>query len=406
MKLVQRIRALGSTYGLSSWCLFAVLSTHAVPVSAVVRTVPESYSTIQAAIDASAAGDTVLIGPGTYRGVGNRDIELQGRSIVVRSRSGPEATIIDCENAGRGFYLRELETREARIEGLSIVNGYAAVGAPGSSSGGGIFCAPSSPTISDCRISNCRANNGGGLNLGLFHGVMEGTTVSGNYANNLGGGVYFGNASFQEAEFNNCVITGNESDRGGGVCFAGSGPNRLTACTVTSNSSERDGGGIWASLPLVLERCIVWGNCSSTGVDEIRCGDADISCSDVDTTAVFSLGTVVYDANCISVDPMFCEPFPCGQHTQGDWALDVLSSCLADHSPCEEQIGALGLGCGATIPTGACCFSNGSCLVLEPAACADQNGIYMGDGTTCDSTPCQPTPVQPTTWGRIKASYR
>jgi hypothetical protein len=45
---------------------------------AMVRDVPESYPTIQAAIDASVPGDTVLLSPGTYRGPGNRQIELRG----------------------------------------------------------------------------------------------------------------------------------------------------------------------------------------------------------------------------------------------------------------------------------------------------------------------------------------
>ncbi len=55
---------------------------------------------------------------------------------------------------------------------------------------------------------------------------------------------------------------------------------------------------------------------------------------------------------------------------------------------------------------GACCFADGSCLVLAPADCEGQNGIYQGDDTTCDPNPCPPVPTETTTWGAIKNSFK
>ena len=43
---------------------------------------------------------------------------------------------------------------------------------------------------------------------------------------------------------------------------------------------------------------------------------------------------------------------------------------------------------GCTEPVGACCFSDGSCLVLSGADCVTQGGDYQGDGTVCDPNPC------------------
>ncbi len=43
--------------------------------------------------------------------------------------------------------------------------------------------------------------------------------------------------------------------------------------------------------------------------------------------------------------------------------------------------------------SGACCFPDGSCLVLEAAACLTQAGTYFGDGTNCDPNPCGPSSV-------------
>jgi hypothetical protein len=102
-----------------------------------------------------------------------------------------------------------------------------------------------------------------------------------------------------------------------------------------------------------------------------------------------------------SADPLFCDA------ANGDYSLDWTSPCLPGNHPDGVDcglIGARGQGCG-TLPIGACCFVDGSCLVLGQAACGDQSGNYMGNGTTCDPNPCEPVPIQSTTWGRIKASH-
>ena len=57
---------------------------------------PADFSTIQAAIDDSNDGDTVLVADGTYTGDGNRDIDFHGKAIIVKSENGPQNCIIDC----------------------------------------------------------------------------------------------------------------------------------------------------------------------------------------------------------------------------------------------------------------------------------------------------------------------
>ena len=53
--------------------------------------VPADQPTIQAAIDAAADGDTVLVAPGTYY----EDINFHGKIITVTSEQGAAATVID-----------------------------------------------------------------------------------------------------------------------------------------------------------------------------------------------------------------------------------------------------------------------------------------------------------------------
>ena len=50
--------------------------------TAADRVVPDAYPTIQAAIDAAANGDSVVIKPGTYSGAGNRGISFKGAQFL------------------------------------------------------------------------------------------------------------------------------------------------------------------------------------------------------------------------------------------------------------------------------------------------------------------------------------
>jgi hypothetical protein len=376
--------------------LLAFLAGAPVVAGATVRHVPDEYATIQGAVDASSAGDTVLLSPGTYRGAGNRDITLHGYDLVIKSSAGPEATILDCERSGRGFYLDGHETRSTRIEGLTIQNGMADMG-------GAILVGVSSPTIANCRILDNYGNDGGGLFLNAFSGLVDHCLISGNQSLYYpGGGILY---SIGDAEFTDCVITDNFAAAGGACAILGSGIGEpvFRGCTVTCNSGGDGPGGFYGSH-VTLERCIVWGNSSMMGDDEMYVGIAQVRCCDIDSTGVGD-AQVNYDENCVFTDPMFCGTQPCA-YPVGDLALYADSPCLAEHSRCGELIGALGQGCGGEPSTGACCLANDSCVVESQQACMQESGVYMGDAVSCELNTCVPTPTRVTSWGRIKAAYR
>ncbi|HWN81218.1 MAG TPA: hypothetical protein VNM87_03910, partial [Candidatus Udaeobacter sp.] len=90
--------------------LALVLILVAGPAGATTIHVPGNFPAIQPAIDSAAPGDTVLVSAGTYNGPANRNLNFNGKDIVLLSSGGPAATIIDCEQLGRGITLTNNET--------------------------------------------------------------------------------------------------------------------------------------------------------------------------------------------------------------------------------------------------------------------------------------------------------
>ena len=66
-----------TNYRLLGWHVM-LLAICALPVSADTIHVPADFPTIQAAIDAAADGDEVVIAPDTYTGWQNRDLDFNG----------------------------------------------------------------------------------------------------------------------------------------------------------------------------------------------------------------------------------------------------------------------------------------------------------------------------------------
>jgi len=237
------------------------------------RVVPIQYSTIQAAIDDCNDGYSVIVIPGIYTGAGNRDLDFNGKAITVRSMEPNDpnivaTTIIDCNGTAaephRGFYFHNNEDAKSILAGLTIRNGF-------SSTGGGLCCEESGPTIRNCVISGNKAYNGGGgmynisSSLTLTNCIFTGNSVIGL---GYGGGVYNNNTNLTLI---NGLFSGNSAGSGnGGGIYTNSNSNlTLTNCTFSRNRSEAYGGGIYNSgSSLTLTNCILWGNNDSNGLDE------------------------------------------------------------------------------------------------------------------------------------------
>ena len=172
--------------------------------------------TIQAAVNATLDGDTVLVANGVYntgaavaqgQALSNRVVIT--RAITVRSINGAEATVI--EGSGTNCYdtaqaVRCVFMANGVLQGFTLQYGATGNGIPG----GGVcmFNAAAGSAVSDCVIRGNKASSGGGS----CYGTLNNCTLSGNTATSSGGGSYYGT-------LNNCTLSGNTAASGSGSYY-------------------------------------------------------------------------------------------------------------------------------------------------------------------------------------------
>jgi pectin methylesterase-like acyl-CoA thioesterase len=215
----------------------------------------EDYTTIQAAIDAAIDGDVVMLQPGTYTGLGNRDIDFKGKAITVRgATSDPADCVIDTQTSGnrRGFYFHSGENSSSRLEFLTITNGY--------DSGGAIYITYCSPTINRCIIdSNSAPYYGAGIYMQSSNSLISNCIMTDNQTSSYGGALYCSNGS---PNIINCAFVDNASNYGDGTLYFQGGSPIIQNCTVNNNYSvHNDCAGIYlASSNCSIKNCIIWNN--------------------------------------------------------------------------------------------------------------------------------------------------
>lgn len=279
----------------NSLLIAVVMHVLSVPLHADNLTVEADgsgdYATIQDAISAATDGDVIWMGDGIYTGPMNKNLDLDGKAIVVRSFSNdPTTCIIDCQSSGHGFNIYHGETADSQIRGITIRNGNVAFG-------GGIRIFGSSPSIENCVIETCFSYYGGG---GLYctssaRPVLTGCVFVGNQAQGYGGGIY--SESTSAVTLVKCVISSNTSGyssgggvylndssayiintlvinnladhNGGGLCIEESPLVNVVNCTICDNVTSGYGGGVYSFRSSSLfVNTIVWNNTGSGELTE------------------------------------------------------------------------------------------------------------------------------------------
>jgi predicted outer membrane repeat protein len=362
------------------------------------------FGTIQAALNAVSAGDVIELINGTFTGPGNRDLDYLGKAVTVRSVSGnPDNCVIDCAGTQaephRGFHFHTAETEAARLEGITVKNGYL-TGTGTDAWGGGILCYYASPTITNCVLEgNYAHEDGGGIMVTHGSPVISGCTIQANRAGWGGGVLLWGDGTQltdcrienNEATSNGagiycttaCIadltrltICGNHTNGKGGAIVCNNCAPRISQCTMAENEAT-GGSGIWtlANAQPVIDRTIIaFGVHASAFLCETG-GGASLTCCDVfgnedgDFTACVQ-GQQGVDAN-VAADPLFCD------RVGGDYTLQWASPCGPQLSDC-GLIGAWPAACGAIVYAD----GSGSYPTIQAAVDGASEGvtIVLGEG--------------------------
>ncbi|MCP3875517.1 MAG: right-handed parallel beta-helix repeat-containing protein [Desulfobacteraceae bacterium] len=289
------------------FCFLLAVFLFTLPVSgwSTTRNVPSPYTTIQSAINAAVAGDTVIVGPGTY----HEDIVLKSGVDVLGG--GFETTEIKGSGPNDAVYASNVDN--ARLDGFTV---YGSI----NSSRAGIRINGGSLTISNNRITN------------NWRGLM----VYGNSSAIIKNNIFAINGNSSDAIHDYGIlclhatplITNNviSTTRGSGIYigWTDSSGAQVINNTIINNSSD----GIWCyrSSPIIKNNIItgnVYGIAASHGSAAPVISYNNVW-GNVDDYNSQSTGTAAPGPGDISEDPQLV--LPSGNFDRGYF--------LGENSPC------------------------------------------------------------------------
>ncbi len=394
------------------------------------------FTTIQAAINAAAPGDEVIVDSGTYV----ENIDYLGKDLLIHSVSGYASTTIDGGHAGSCVTFRNHETAAATLDGFTLTSGTGTVYG-GETVGGAIFCLLASPKIHDCLIVSNSCTYAAGAYVDQGEPDFANCTFRGNTAATYGGGIAGPNS---RPTISYCLFENNSAGTGDGtIHLALTSP--ITHC-VFRNNQARSGAAINSggfSAEYLIQDCVFEGNFAHEqhgGAIRIHEANATVErCLFVDNSAVLDGGAIiVLDAAAPQIRNCTFYQNHAGRYGGGIAIWNASSPEITNCIISQSATGG-GISCfGGNYPIFACddAWANaggnytGECgdptgqggnISADPLFCDPEGGdfqLYTNSPCAPDHNPacgligaydvgCQgPTATRPMTWGGIKALYR
>ncbi|MDY7109090.1 MAG: right-handed parallel beta-helix repeat-containing protein [Planctomycetota bacterium] len=293
----------------------------------------EPGQSIQAVIDdpATMDGDVVIVLPGVYQEL----IDFRGKAITLQSVAPQDwstvaETVLDGAAAGCVVSFVSGEGPDTVLEGFTVTGGYDA-------SGGGMRMFGASPTVRYCLFKGNDAMYEGGAMLADFQSGPE--VLNCRFLDNT--------ASYGGAVSNitsvplivNCDFAGNTAlygGTGGAIDNLAQSDAFIVNCTFFANHAGAGGAVANSSSAPTLSNCVLWGNSSDYGDDEIvNYGElATVRYCDV----AGSGGSQAWDSNLgydgggnLDADPLFVDAYGAdglAGTADDDRALQAASPCI------------------------------------------------------------------------------
>ncbi|MEZ5064229.1 MAG: hypothetical protein R3B81_05810 [bacterium] len=326
------------------------------PARAATIVVPDSVSTIAAALAAAVAADTVLVRSGTYP---ENVVMVDG--VILRGENPADRPVLDGGATGIALTASGCGA-STRIEDFVITNGL------GTGLGGGAHVFQSSLVFQRCRFvqnaaalggaigsdesaflavdcefeANVATQSGGAISMTDLPGpTLESCLFLGNDAQ-VGGAVAVRNGC--TPLIRTCLFEGNLAEHGAGLWFDLLTGGEVTECTFVRQEATMAGGGALyfnaLAIPLIDRTVVALGVAGgamfvAVGADPIvGCSDFFGNVGGESLAGAVDLGTNLF------ADPLFCDP------ALSDWSIRSDSPC-ADDGACGRR-GAFDVAC---VPT-------------------------------------------------------
>ena len=193
----------------ATWTTWLTLTVGPLPAPRTLH-VPGDAATIADAIAAASPGDTILVGPGTYR----ENLDFAGKAIAVRSTDGAAHTTIAGATSAPVVSFTHQEPPAATLDGFTV-RGHpeqlSAASPEPTPTGGGVDIEGASPTVEHDVIGPAWAQSGSGVYILGGAATVSHDTIAGNVAtqNSFSDGGGLGIWGVTQVTVLDSVVSGN-----------------------------------------------------------------------------------------------------------------------------------------------------------------------------------------------------